>query len=108
MAQGFGVLAEIDGEAAGTLIVLQEAERAWITRVSVRRAHQRHGIASAMVEVALDLLAERGVPTADLIARARELAAECVARDPDLTTPGFADAIRATEMLASPDWLERN
>ncbi len=45
---------------------------------------------------------------ADLIARARELAAECVARDPDLTTPGFADAIRATEMLASPDWLERN
>jgi hypothetical protein len=27
---------------------------------------------------------------------------------PDLTTPGFADAIRATEMLASPDWLERN
>ena len=45
---------------------------------------------------------------AGLIARARELATECVARDPDLTTPGFADAIRATELLASPDWLERN
>jgi ATP-dependent DNA helicase RecG len=45
---------------------------------------------------------------ADLIATARDLAAECVARDPDLTTPGFADAIRATEQLASPDWLERN
>lgn len=45
---------------------------------------------------------------ADLIQRARELALECVARDPDLTTPGFADAIRATELLASPDWLERN
>ncbi len=45
---------------------------------------------------------------ADLIIAARDLAAECVARDPDLTTPGFADAIRATELLASPDWLERN
>jgi ATP-dependent DNA helicase RecG len=45
---------------------------------------------------------------AELIAQARELATECVARDPGLTTPGFADAIRATEMLASPDWLERN
>ncbi|MCA0296710.1 MAG: ATP-dependent DNA helicase RecG [Actinobacteria bacterium] len=45
---------------------------------------------------------------ADLIATARDLAAECVARDPDLDTPGFVDAIRATELLASPDWLERN
>jgi ATP-dependent DNA helicase RecG len=45
---------------------------------------------------------------ADLIATARDLAAECVARDPELTTPGFADAIRATELVASPDWLERN
>jgi ATP-dependent DNA helicase RecG len=45
---------------------------------------------------------------ADLIATARELAAECVARDPELATPGFADAVRATELLASPDWLERN
>lgn len=45
---------------------------------------------------------------ADLIAKARELAVECVVRDPELRTPGFADAIRATEFLASPDWLERN
>ena len=45
---------------------------------------------------------------ADLIAQARDLAAECVARDPGLTTPGFADAVRATELLASGDWLERN
>lgn len=70
LARGFGVLAEVDGEAAGTLIVVEEGERAWISRVSVRPAYQRHGIASAMVEVALDLLAERGVPTADLYARA--------------------------------------
>ena len=70
LGKGFGVLAEVDGEAVGALIVVQDADRAWITRVSVRPAFQRHGIASAMVEVALDLLAERGVPTADLIARA--------------------------------------
>jgi ATP-dependent DNA helicase RecG len=45
---------------------------------------------------------------ADLIAAARELAAECVARDPEMTTPGFVDAVRATELLASGEWLERN
>jgi ATP-dependent DNA helicase RecG len=44
---------------------------------------------------------------AEVISQARELAAECVARDPGLTTPGFADAVRATELLASADWLER-
>ena len=43
---------------------------------------------------------------ADLIATARDLAIEAVARDPELTTPGFIDAIRATELLASPDWLD--
>ena len=45
---------------------------------------------------------------ADLIAQARELAVACVARDPERTTPGFADAVRATELLASGEWLERN
>jgi ATP-dependent DNA helicase RecG len=44
---------------------------------------------------------------AEVISQARELAAECVARDPDLTTPGFVDAVRATGLLASADWLER-
>jgi ATP-dependent DNA helicase RecG len=45
---------------------------------------------------------------ADLIAQARDLAATCVARDPGMVTPGFADAVRATGLLASGDWLERN
>lgn len=45
---------------------------------------------------------------ADLIAQAKDLAAECVAADPDLTTPGFADAVRATELLAAGDWLEHS
>ena len=69
LARGFGVLAEVDGRAVGTLIVTIDADHAWITRVSVRPGLQRHGIASTMVEVALDLLAEQGVPTADLVAR---------------------------------------
>ena len=70
LSRGFGVLAEVDGEVAGTLIVVPEQTHSWITRVSVRPPFQRQGIASAMVEVALDALAEQGVPTADLIARA--------------------------------------
>jgi ATP-dependent DNA helicase RecG len=44
---------------------------------------------------------------ADIIEQARALAQECVQRDPDCATPGFADAVRATQLLASPDWLER-
>ena len=43
---------------------------------------------------------------ADLIARARELADECIRRDPGLTTPGFADAVRQTELTAAGDWME--
>jgi len=69
LERGFGVVAEVDGEAVGTVIVVLEGEHAWITRVSVRPALQRHGIASTMIEVVLDLLADRGVPTADLVAR---------------------------------------
>lgn len=70
LRHGFGVLAEVDGEVAGTVIVLAEAGLAWITRVSVRPSFQRHGIASTMVGVVLDLLAEQGRPSAHLIARA--------------------------------------
>ncbi len=45
---------------------------------------------------------------ADLIAQARDLAEECVRRDPECTTPGFADAVRQTALLAEGDWLERS
>ncbi len=44
----------------------------------------------------------------DVIAQARELAAIAVTRDPNLRTPGFADAIRATDLLAAGDWLEHS
>ncbi|MEA4944324.1 MAG: ATP-dependent DNA helicase RecG [Propionicimonas sp.] len=43
---------------------------------------------------------------ADLIAEARELAEEAVRRDPQCRTPGFADAVRETGLLAEGDWLE--
>ncbi|MGB4272869.1 MAG: GNAT family N-acetyltransferase, partial [Propionicimonas sp.] len=69
LARGFGVLALVDGVVAGCLIVILDGPHAWITRVSVRPDHQRLGIASMMVEVALELHAERGSATADLIAR---------------------------------------
>lgn len=45
---------------------------------------------------------------AELIAQARELAEECVRRDPACTTPGFADALRQTELLADGDLLDAN
>lgn len=67
--QGFAVVAEIAGEPAGAVVVVVSQGRAWITRVSVRPAYQRHGIANTMVEVVLDLLATEGAATAELIAR---------------------------------------
>ncbi|MDR1432589.1 MAG: ATP-dependent DNA helicase RecG, partial [Propionibacteriaceae bacterium] len=45
---------------------------------------------------------------ADLITQARTLAEECVAQDPACDTPGFQDAIQATELLAGPDWIDRS
>lgn len=69
LAHGFGVVAELAGAVVGTIIVRQDAQRAWITRVSVLPEFQRHGVASTMVEVVLELLAEWGSSSADLIAR---------------------------------------
>ncbi len=45
---------------------------------------------------------------ADVIAVAKDLAAEAVRRDPGKETPGFADAVTQTELLADADWLERS
>ena len=68
--RGLGLLALVDGVPAGTLILAERAGSASLTRVSVRPRFQQLGIASAMVAVALDLLAERGVRTVELTARA--------------------------------------
>ncbi len=43
---------------------------------------------------------------AEVITRAKEIAAEAVRRDPERTTPGFVDAVVATEQLMAGDFLE--
>jgi tRNA threonylcarbamoyladenosine biosynthesis protein TsaE len=70
LATGFGVLALVDGIAAGVVIVSIDATVAGIHRVSVRPAYQSLGIASAMVSVVLESLAVRSVQVVELVARA--------------------------------------
>jgi tRNA threonylcarbamoyladenosine biosynthesis protein TsaE len=70
LAAGFGVLALIDDEPAGALIVSIDDAVAGIHRVSVRPIFQRHGVASAMVEVVLEALSVRKVGRVELVARA--------------------------------------
>lgn len=48
------------------------------------------------------------IDDAELIAVARRIAERAVRDDPELDTPGFADAVTQTEQLASPDWMERS
>lgn len=69
LAGGFGVLALVDEEPAGIVIVSVDGPMAGIHRVSVRPSYQRQGIASAMVEVAIELLTARGVSAVELVAR---------------------------------------
>ncbi len=69
-----------------------------------RREGDVLGSAQAGTRSSLRLL--RVTEHAEVIAAARELAIECVRRDPELTIPGFADAIRFTERLAGGDWLD--
>lgn len=70
LTSGFGVLALVDGEPAGVVIVSLDGPLAGIHRVSVRPDCQRQGIASAMIEVILELLTARGATAVELVARA--------------------------------------
>jgi tRNA threonylcarbamoyladenosine biosynthesis protein TsaE len=70
LAGGFGVLALVNGTPAGVVIVSVDGPVAGIHRVSVRPGFQRQGIASAVVEVAMELLTARGVAAVELVARA--------------------------------------
>ncbi|HHU38074.1 MAG TPA: ATP-dependent DNA helicase RecG [Propionibacterium sp.] len=45
---------------------------------------------------------------ADIIDSARSIAEEAARRDPDASTPGFADAVTQTNLLADGDWLDRS
>jgi tRNA threonylcarbamoyladenosine biosynthesis protein TsaE len=70
LAEGFGVLALVEDQPAGIVIVSIDGPMAGIHRVSVRPGFQRLGIAAAMVEVAIEVLTARGVAAVELIARA--------------------------------------
>ena len=68
---GGGVVATVDGEPAGA-ILLRPTDRPGLVswhRVSVHPQFQRHGIASAMVDAALDYAAELGFTQVELFAR---------------------------------------
>lgn len=71
---GFGVVARVDGQIAGVVLVgVQEADGVPTTvhwrRVSTHPDHQRLGIASAMIETAEELSALRGALWAQLDVR---------------------------------------
>jgi tRNA threonylcarbamoyladenosine biosynthesis protein TsaE len=69
ISRGFAVLALVEGEPAGTIIVSLDRAEAGIHRVSVRPRFQRLGVASVMIEVVLQLLAEHQVKQVKLVAR---------------------------------------
>ena len=49
----------------------------------------------------------RVLKDSDLIAQARSLAEQCIAKDPELGDPALADIVTDMEMDAAGDWLER-
>ncbi len=70
LAGGFGVLALVDDQPAGVVIVSIANDVAGVHRVSVRPSFQRLGIASAMVTVVLEELTGQAVHRVQLVARA--------------------------------------
>ena len=69
---GGGVYATVDGEPAGSILFHPVADQPGLVswhRVSVHPSFQRYGIATAMVDAALDYAAELGYTTAELFAR---------------------------------------
>ena len=72
LAAGGGIYATVDGAPAGSILLHPDPDRPGLVswhRVSVHPAFQRHGIATAMVDAALDFAAELGFVTAELFAR---------------------------------------
>ncbi|BAK34221.1 hypothetical protein MLP_12070 [Microlunatus phosphovorus NM-1] len=69
---GGGVYATVDGEPAGSILFHPMADKPGLVswhRVSVHPSFQRHGIATAMVDAALDYAAELGYAAVELFAR---------------------------------------
>lgn len=113
------------GEHPGVCLLLTRAEVGTPARERLEAvARTRDGFALAEVDLAQrregDVLgaAQSGARSslrllrvlehAPLIDLAREIAVRAIAEDPDLTTPGFADAITELELAAQEEWLDRN
>ena len=72
LAAGGGIYATVDGQPAGSILLHPVPERPGLVtwhRVSVHPSFQRHGIATAMVDAALDYSAELGFSSVELFAR---------------------------------------
>jgi len=104
------VTAVAPGEPARTRLEAVAATRDGFELAELDLEQRREGDVLGAVQAgsrsSLRLL--RVLEHGEVIAQARELAIECVSRDPERTTPGFADAVRATELLAAGDWLEQS
>jgi GNAT superfamily N-acetyltransferase len=59
--RGVFIVAEIEGELVGTTGMLLDRERARLVRVGVAREHRRTGIASALLDGAIELSAAAGI-----------------------------------------------
>lgn len=72
LLDGGGVYATVDGEPAGSILFHPVPDKPGLVswhRVSVHPSFQRHGIATAMVDAALDYAAELGYLGVELFAR---------------------------------------
>jgi tRNA threonylcarbamoyladenosine biosynthesis protein TsaE len=68
--EGTAVFATVDGHPAGVILVSPlSPDLAGLQRVSVHPRFQRHGVASAMVDLALELAASRGHRRVELFVR---------------------------------------
>ena len=72
LAAGGGLLAELDGEPVGTLILDPIGSTTYLRRFGVVPGHQGHGIAGALIDAAVDAVLESGTGTDDLTVVARE------------------------------------
>lgn len=69
LARGAGYLAEVGGRPAATVVVTPVDGAARLGRVSVHPDVQRHGVASFVVQVLLEALADAGESEASLLCR---------------------------------------
>src|SRR3954468_11685138 len=72
LGSGGGLVARLDGVAAGALLLQPEAETLHLRRVGVVPEAQHRGVASALAEAAEEVASKRGFARSDLLAR-REL-----------------------------------